>query len=282
MKFYIGCYNQSHIKHVPSRFIYSFRQIRKRKSPLNVPDYLEWIMDSGAFQEIFINGKYTYDVEEYQKAILLHKPDIFVNMDFMCEPNNLRKTGMSIKEHQDRSTDHQITLKNFAEDNDLCFMGTLQGWKTTEYLEHLDILQEQGILTEITGVGSICRRAATFKILNILRTIKNAAPSWIKLHGFGVKTSLLKYRESYDLLHSVDSMAWSYAGRKAGEQAVGIGGNLFGKSCLVNGNKTCYRNTDDCANCERYMLKWLGKIEKLIKQNDKQTQLIDYVGEVIQ
>jgi len=279
MKFYIGCYNQAQIKYVPKYFVYSFRQLRKRKSKIKVPANLEWMMDSGAFQEIFINGKYTYDVEEYQKAVLLHKPNVFVNMDFMCEPKNLKKTGLSIKEHQHLSTEHQVKLKDFADDNDLCFMGTLQGWKPKEYLEHLDLLQERGILTEITGVGSICRRAATFKILDVLRVIRKATPSWVKLHGFGVKKSLLKYKETYDLLYSVDSMAWSYAGRKAGEKRVGIGGNLFGKPCLVDENKMCYRHTDDCANCERYMLKWLNEVENLITKNSKQTQLKNYFGD---
>jgi queuine/archaeosine tRNA-ribosyltransferase len=277
MKFYIGCYNTAHLKHVPEKFIYSFQQLRKRKSSLPVNENLEWIMDSGAFQEIRLNGKYTYDVEEYKDAILMHEPDIFVNMDWMCEPNNLEKTGKAVREHQKLSTANQVELMNFAEDQGLCFMGTIQGWKTTEYIEHIQDLKDQGILTKIMGIGSICRRGSPNKIIHILRTVKPHFPNEILLHGFGVKTNILNFRETYDILYSCDSMAWSYAARKAGEQTVGIGGSLFGKNCLANEELICYRHTDDCANCERYMLKWLHKIESKIQFFESQTLLKEYV-----
>lgn len=276
MKFYIGCYTTSQIKYVPKHFIYSFRQLRKRKSPLPVPEKLEWIMDSGAFQEIHLNGKYTYDIEEYKEAVLRHEPDIFVNMDWMCESNNLIKTGGTVKEHQKRSTENQAKLMDFAQDYGLCFMGTIQGWKPQEYIKHIEELKERGLLTEFLGVGSICRRGSPNKILYVLKTIAQHIPSWIKLHGFGVKTNILSFRETYKILYSCDSMAWSYAGRKAGEKTVGIGRSLYGKPCLVDNSLTCYRHTDDCANCERFMLKWLNKIEKTIDFFESQTTLTDF------
>jgi len=233
-------------------------------------------MDSGAFQEIYLNGKYTYTIDEYKEAVLRHEPNIFVNMDWMCEPNNLRKTNGTIKEHQERSTKNQVKLVNFAEDQGLQFMGTIQGWNPQEYIEHIQKLKEQGLLTEFLGVGSVCRRGSPNKILYVLKTIAQHIPSWVKLHGFGVKTNILNFRETYQILYSCDSMAWSYAGRKAGEKTIGIGKSLYGKECLANNSLTCYRHTDDCANCERYMLKWLNKIEKIIEFFESQTTLTDF------
>ncbi|GAI97375.1 unnamed protein product, partial [marine sediment metagenome] len=258
------------------RFIYSFRQLRKRKKLLEIPENLEWIMDSGAFQEIRINGKYTYDSEEYKDVILRFEPDIFVNMDWMCEPNNLKKTGKTVEDHQNLSTMNQLDLKNFAEDHGLNFMGTIQGWKPEEYIKHINDLSDNGLLTKILGVGSICRRGSPNKIMHVLKTIRDNVPNWVNLHGFGVKTTILKFREAYDLLYSCDSMAWSYAARKAGEQTVGIGGSLYGKECLANTTLSCFRHTDDCANCERYMLKWLNKVEKIIGFFKSQTRITEY------
>ena len=50
-----------------------------------------------------------------------------------------------------------------------------------------------------------------------------AAPldPWLarRLHGFGAKLTALQSQEVRGLLHSADSMAWSFAARKAGRDA---------------------------------------------------------------
>ena len=51
------------------------------------------------------------------------------------------------------------------------------------------------------------------RIEDILLAIKTERPD-LRLHGFGVKLTALKQPTVRALLHSSDSMAWSYAGRK--------------------------------------------------------------------
>ena len=38
-------------------------------------------------------------------------------------------------------------------------------------------------------------------------------PSWVKLHGFGIKVSALKETDARFLLHSADSESWDYERR---------------------------------------------------------------------
>ncbi len=74
--------------------MFSLRRLKERKSPAPFGGY-DWIMDSGAFSEINLNGKYTFTPEEYLHYVELHQPNLFFNMDFMCEPFVLQKTGLT-------------------------------------------------------------------------------------------------------------------------------------------------------------------------------------------
>jgi len=58
------------------------------------------MLDSGAFQEIRKYGRYTYSIGEYFSYCLKYNPSFFVSMDYMCEPTQLKKSGMSVKQHQ--------------------------------------------------------------------------------------------------------------------------------------------------------------------------------------
>lgn len=274
MNFYVGLGQQSHIMWVKDRFMLSFQVCRKRKHVWGIPDNLEWIMDSGAFNELKKHGEYTYTPEEYMTKVEIWQPDYFVSMDWMCEPFQLKKTGKTTKEHQQLSLDNQIRLTELLEDSWINkhteLIGVIQGWSKQDYIEHIDMLKEHDMMLPYMGIGSVCRRRADKKIIGIIRTIRKEAPN-IKLHGFGVKTSLLKHPITYDCLDSVDSMAWCFAGwvSKRG------GGNLFKTPCWVHPYKKCHKQTDDCANCGRFMNNWVNKNLRLIKNNGLQTKLID-------
>ena len=47
-------------------------------------------------------------------------------------------------------------------------------------------------MTERLGIGSICRRGHDREILSIIKAIHNSVPGWVRLHGFGVKTNILR------------------------------------------------------------------------------------------
>ena len=82
------------------------------------------------------------------------------------------------------------------------------------------------------GLGSVCRRQSTAEIAVIVTAL---AARGLRLHGFGIKTSGL--HQYGHLLASADSMAWSYAARRAPALP----------GC------TGHRN---CANCLTYATAW--------------------------
>jgi len=219
-------------------------------------------MDSGAFSEIKKNGEFLFTPSEYFEKVVEWNPDCFVNMDWMCEPSQLKKTGKSIQEHQDLSIENQVELLDLSKGEQPTLMGTIQGWTVQDYLSHVDQLRERGALIDYMGIGSVCRRHSTKDILKIIRTLRKSLPKRIKLHAFGVKTEVLKHR-IIDDLYSSDSMAWSYAGRLLPNPG-------HGNQCPVS-DIPCFCHAINCANCGVYMRWWTDRVEKRIEFHEKQT-----------
>jgi hypothetical protein len=66
------------------------------------------------------------------------------------------------------------------------------------------------------GVGSVCKRNGDPKaVAAVLLAIKRERPD-LTLHGFGLKTTALASPLVRSLLHTADSMAWSFAARREG------------------------------------------------------------------
>lgn len=269
MKFYIGVNQYQQLSWVEKHFIYSYQLARRRKHPWMVPDRLNWIMDSGSFSELKMNGKYTFTPQEYFNTIEHWQPDIFVNMDYMCEPNQLEKTGMTVDQHQLLSLENQIQLKELLEDSwmngHVELMGVIQGWTPLDYEDHIQLLKDHDMIMPYMGIGSVCRRGDTNQILKVIKTVSKQLPN-TKLHGFGVKTDILSNPLPHMVLDSVDSQAWCMAGNY-GENAE------YMKKCLHHEWKRCPKNTEDCRNCGRFMNTWLEKNLNKIDTWSKQTQL---------
>lgn len=216
MKFFIGLHHPSDAKHFEECFI-SVNRLRDRKSDFSVQD---WIMDSGAFSEISSYGGYRFPVEEYVAQIerwrLVGNMRATVTQDYMCEPFILEKTGKSVREHQ------KLTIKRYdaiAERTDCYIMPVLQGYAIPDYLDHLDMYGDRLTPGTWVGVGSICKRnSSVAQIEDILDSI-HAMSDGLLLHGFGIKTTALQSAAVTDHLYSADSMAWSFAARKAGRNA---------------------------------------------------------------
>ena len=95
-------------------------------------------------------------------------------------------------------------------------MPVLQGFAPGEYVDHLK--RYGGRLAEgaWVGVGSVCKRNADpLKVLRVLMAIKHHRPD-LRLHGFGLKMTALAFAPIRELLHTSDSMAWSYHARMHG------------------------------------------------------------------
>jgi hypothetical protein len=215
MLFYVGLDNPASAQHF-DRACISVRRLRRRmRKPVDCPEVL---LDSGAFSELVIHGKYQHSVAEYAAEIRrLHnlvKMVAVVAQDYMCEPFILARTGLTVADHQRLTIERYDAL--IAEALPVPIIPVLQGYRPSEYVDHLRAYGPRLTVGMQTGVGSICKRNGTpAQIINVLYAIKSKRPD-LRLHGFGVKITALKHPGIRGLLHSADSMAWSYAARRQG------------------------------------------------------------------
>ncbi|CAB4223429.1 hypothetical protein UFOVP1670_48 [uncultured Caudovirales phage] len=212
MKFFTGIFNVADVKHFGQAFV-SVHRLATRKSGFAVG---EWIMDSGAFSTIAKHGGFPEPVSAYAAQIRRWKDNgtllAAVAQDYMCEPIQLAKTGLTVAEHQ------RLTIERYdalvAENTGVYIMPVLQGYASAEYVSHLRQYGDRLKPGMWVGVGSICKRNANpMAIWKVLDTIKDARPD-LRLHGFGLKVTALKSPFIRELLHTADSMAWSFAARR--------------------------------------------------------------------
>ena len=197
-----------------------------------------WALDSGGFTELSLHHEWKTTPQSYVAAVRRYVEEIGLlqwasPQDWMNEPVMLEKTGLTVREHQRRTVDNYLELRDLAPD--LPFIPVLQGWEPHEYLECLEMYAQVGVdlhAERTVGVGTVCRRQDTATADTIFRQLDNAGLG--NLHGFGVKlTGLARYSE---YLASSDSMAWSYRARRAGQQT------------------PCTKT--NCANCLHFALEW--------------------------
>ena len=212
-KFFIGLDNVSHAWPFKQTVI-SVNRIRGRKSGFRIND---WIMDSGAFTEISNHGRWRTPPEDYAREIVKHSTNgtmlAAVSQDYMCEDFILEKTGLSIPQHQSLTIERYRALVSLT---GIPIMPVLQGYSPGDYVIHLEQYGDLLLPGHWVGVGSVCKRNSDpDQIEFVLRCIKSQRPD-LRLHGFGLKTTALKNPSIRELLHSSDSMAWSYHCRMNG------------------------------------------------------------------
>jgi hypothetical protein len=211
MRFYLGVPDAVWLEKLDVPLFVSRRAIIKRSSfPVPICD---WALDSGAFSEVSLNGKWNLSVKAYAEEIRICEIEIgrlqwAAPMDWMCEPWIIRQTGKSVKEHIALTVDNFLELRQEVGNT---VIPVLQGWHIDDYLYCYDLYQTNGIdLGEepVVGVGSVCRRQSSSEIEMIFQALSELD---IQMHGFGVKyEGLVLYG---DLIDSADSMAWSFKAR---------------------------------------------------------------------
>lgn len=214
MRFFVGLHQPSDCKNFEASFV-SINRLRKRKSGFSVGD---WIMDSGAFTELFRHGRYRHSVDEYAQQIKrwIGNGNLLaaVSQDYMCEAFIVEKTGLSIPEHQ------RLTIERYDKlvdsDTGVYIMPVLQGYAPADYVSHIRQYGNRLKPAMWVGVGSVCKRNGNIEaIKSVLYAIYDERPD-LRLHGFGIKTTALSSDTVRNLLHSADSMAWSVAARWKG------------------------------------------------------------------
>ncbi len=201
-EFWYGCAERWSARMLP-RIMVSYNTIRRWRKPWDAS--VRTMEDSGAYEVILTHGRYPWSPAEYACGIALWQPEVAWTMDYPCEPSVRAKGGYTCVEAQAKTNDNTRALRDLGAD----VQSVVQGWEVEDYLTNLDLLRGDGLLTPRLGIGSICRRGRTREIVRIVRAIRANTPSWVKLHGFGVKTAVLGTEAKFDLF-SVDSSSWRF------------------------------------------------------------------------
>jgi hypothetical protein len=237
VKFFLGLHQPADAEKTRVSVFISMARLINRKKRL---DHDDWIMDSGGFTMISKHGNYTVSEDQYLACVERHNPTHAFCQDWMCEEFILKKTGLSVKEHQNKTIESYLSLSK----RDDRIRPVLQGWLLNDYLDHIGMYVNSGInMDQLFGLGTVCsRNSKPNEIFEIVAGIKRSHPE-IRLHGFGVKTESLAMCAG--LLESADSMAWSSRGRRM-------------KLC-----PDC--DIKSCANCLEFALLWRKRILMQVK-----------------
>lgn len=265
MKFYVGTHCSIWLERTVVPLMVSHRRLASSHK-LGFPRAICcWLLDSGGFSELTMFGEWRTTARAYVAAALLYMSEIgsmqgAAIQDWMCEPVMIKKTGLSVREHQRRTVASYLELMSMAPN--VPWFPVLQGWELDDYKRHVDDYNEAGInLRELprVGIGSVCRRQHSDEIAEIVTTLHRMS---LKLHGFGVKLKGLEKISNH--LVSADSMAWSFQARR---------------DPPMKGHT--HKN---CANCRAYAELWYrNRVWPLIQFNkddyriqEKQYGLFDY------
>jgi hypothetical protein len=210
--FLLGCPEPAWLTLSPVPLFVSHRRLQRRVALPRAA--CSWSLDSGAFTELAQFGTWRTSPDQYAADVLTYSLAIgsllwAAPQDWPCEPMVLAKTGLTVAEHQRRTTDNYLALR--------CRLGSLvipvvQGSTPADYMRHVGQYAASGVdlaREPLVGVGSVCRRRRWRSLRSVLDPLAGAG---LKLHGFGVKS--LNLQVNADLLVSADSMAWSYHARR--------------------------------------------------------------------
>ncbi|MBR7831215.1 hypothetical protein KDK95_33220 [Actinospica sp. MGRD01-02] len=215
--FYLGLHHPRWVEQVDFPVCLSHVALSryKRECP-RLGDGASWILDSGAYSQLSGFGKFLSSPQQYAEAALRYveevgRPDFISPQDWMTEPEVLAATGLTVREHQERTIASYLTLLELLPGQPV--IPVLQGNSLTSYLDCLAGYRAAGIdLAALprVGVGSVCRLQATGKIGEIATAL--AGDQGLAIHGYGVKSKA--FENGYaPLFASTDSMAWSTRGR---------------------------------------------------------------------
>jgi hypothetical protein len=244
LTFLLGTHQPNWLASSRVRLFISDRRLRDyRRLPRAI---VSWALDSGAFTELATHGNWSHGStpQQYVDRVRRYQGEVgrllwAAPQDWMCEPQIVAKTGLTVAEHQRRTVANFCTLRQLAPE--LPFIPVVQGWTDADYLRCVALYRQAGVdlaMERLVGVGSVCRRQGSADVETILRALH--AVGVTHLHGFGVKIQGL--RRYGHLLTSADSLAWSFAARR---------------SPRLRG---CSGRHRTCANCPAFAYRWRKRL----------------------
>lgn len=214
------------------------------------PAVVPYSIDSGGFTEVDEYGGYTFRAMTFAREVAtwedqLGPADFVGTQDWPCRCSTLQRTGLCVREHQQRTAASFFELSALA--GETRWIPILQGLTGDDYLAHAELYEKTGVCLgslPLVSVGGIADRQDEPGIVNAIRQL---AESGIRLHGFGVKGRGLPYLLPY--LASADSMAWSREARYEARRH----GHTQPDTCS---------HMASCANCFHRALDWLAELLK--------------------
>ena len=235
--FFLGTHHPHWLRTVEVPLFVSRRALTRYKTLPRRPRGALWALDSGGFTEIAMHGKWVTSAAHYAADVIRYRDEVggllfAAPQDWMCEPDMLKRTGLTVREHQARTIRSVEELRSLGAP----VIPVLQGYAPHEYHEHVEAYERAGFdlrAEPLVGIGSVCRRQNMRVATELVTSI---AARGIALHGFGFKT--LGLRACGSSLRSADSLAWSLHARK--------------RAPLPE----CTGRHARCNNCPIYALNW--------------------------
>lgn len=260
-EFYLGTHQTDWLKKTDAALFVSARRLQRYKRALPAARG-KWYLDSGGFTELNLHGRWVLDPLQYVSLVQRYRDEIgnlgwAAPQDWMCEPTVLRKTGLTIAQHQRKTVDNYLRLMMYAPH--LPFIPVLQGWSSDDYMRCVEMYDDAGVhmeMQDVVGIGTVCRRQGTKDAEVIIHRLWSMG---IPLHVFGLKLTGLRRVAQY--IVSGDSMAWSFAARRRGPLP-------------CHTHKTC-------ANCLEWALKWRKYAISVMRKQSAQPQQMLLSQEVL-
>lgn len=251
MKFYLGTSWPEWLSRLDVPFFVSYRSLRKRRQlrPMG-----PWALDSGAFTELEKFGKWSVSADEYADDVRrinsFGKLDWASVQDWLCVPPCLAATGLTIRDHQERTITSLHRLRELAPE--IPWAPILQGWTFKDFMAHIDLYEASGVdlaKEKIVGLGSIAKRQGGDMTEFLTRELLARG---IRIHAFGMKkTGLIRCSK---FIASADSMSWSFEARYQ---------QIRMPECVIENKHQV------CKSCWRYALKWRGELMAVIERSLK-------------
>lgn len=240
-RFFLGTHEVSWAGRTAVRLFLSRRRLARQKSHPVALGF--WALDSGGFTELDLHGCWTVPPEVYVEEVRVYSGRLgrmswAATQDWMCEDKILKKTGLTVQEHQRRTVASYLRLRQLAPE--IPWSPAVQGWSVADYVQCVRMYEAEGVdlrTVRLVGVGSVCRRQHTDEAVEIFKTLHSHG---LRLHGFGLKLTGLRKAAQY--LRSADSLAWSYGARRAKTRLPGC------------------KHRGACGNCMAYALSWRDKV----------------------